>query len=70
MSEPARYITAVLVVVTVVLEVWAYLAYRDLVDGQAVLVNVAILIYAFVAAAIVFGIDRVVRHLNHRRRGF
>jgi hypothetical protein len=67
MSKPARYITAAIAAVTLGLEVWAYLAYRDSVDGQAVLVNVAILIYAFVVAGVVFGIDEVVRHLSRRR---
>ena len=46
MSQPARYIMAAIVAATVGLEVWAYLAYRDTVDGQAVLVNFAILVYA------------------------
>jgi hypothetical protein len=68
-SKPARYITAAIAVATLGLEVWAYLAYRDTVDGQAVLVNFAILVYAFIAAGVVFGIDEVVRHLSHRRRG-
>jgi hypothetical protein len=67
-SKPARYITAALVVVTLGLEICAYLAYRDSVDGQAVLVNFAILIYAFIAAGVVFGIDEVARHLSRRRR--
>jgi len=35
-SKPARYITAAIAVVTLGVEVWAYLAYRDSVDGQAV----------------------------------
>ena len=69
MSKPARYVTAAIAVVTVGLEVWAYVAYRDSVDGQAVLVNFAILIYAFIAAGVVFGIDEVARHLTRRRRG-
>jgi len=68
MSKPARYITAA-AVVTLGLEVWAYLAYRDSVDGQAVLVNFAILVYAFIAAGVVFGVDEVARHLSGRRRG-
>jgi hypothetical protein len=67
MSKPARYIMAVIVAATVSLEIWAYLAYRDTVDGQAVLVNFAILVYAFIAAGVVFGIDEVVRHLGRRR---
>jgi hypothetical protein len=67
MSKPALYITAALAVVTLGLEVWAYLAYRDSVDGQAVLVNVAILVYAFIVAGVVFGIDEFVRHLSRRR---
>jgi hypothetical protein len=68
-SKPARYITGAIAVATIGLEVWAYLAYRDTVDGQAVLVNFAILVYAFIAAGAVFGIDEVVRHLSRRRRG-
>ena len=68
-SKPARYITAAVAVATLGLEVWAYLAYRNTVDGQAVLVNFAILVYAFIAAGVVFGIDEVVRHLSRRRRG-
>jgi hypothetical protein len=67
-SPPARYITAAIAVATLGLEVWAYLAYRDSVDGQAVLVNFAILVYAFIVAGVVFGIDEVVRHLSRRRR--
>ena len=31
--------------------------------------NFAILVYAFLAAGAVFGIDEVVRHLSRRRRG-
>jgi len=33
-SKPARYITAAIAVATLGLEVWAYLAYRNTVDGR------------------------------------
>jgi hypothetical protein len=32
-------------------------------------VNFAILVYAFIAAGVVFGIDEVARHVSRRRRG-
>jgi hypothetical protein len=32
-------------------------------------VNFAILVYAFIAAGVVFGIDEAARHLSPRRRG-
>jgi hypothetical protein len=59
MSKPARYIMAAIVAVTLGLEVWAYLAYRNTVDGQAVLVNFAILVYAFIAAGVVSELTRL-----------
>jgi hypothetical protein len=56
-SRPARFATLLIVVAAIILEVVAYLTYRDTVDGQAAIVNIAIVIYATVAVAVVRALD-------------
>jgi hypothetical protein len=68
MSKPARFTMAAIILATLGLEVWAYLAFRDTVDGQPVLLNVALAVYAFIAVGAVYGLDAVVRWLLRRRR--
>ena len=48
-------------VLTVALEIAAYLVYRNSIDGQAGLVNVAILVFALIAVVVVRMIDAVAR---------
>lgn len=64
-SKFARYTIGLLVLLTVGLEAWAYIAYRNATDG--VFANVAILVYGIVAVFLVKVIDDVVRHLRRRR---
>jgi hypothetical protein len=55
-------------VATVVLEVVAYRAVRNEVDGQAVFLNVFILFCALLAVLIVWLTDRLMRGRRHRSR--
>ena len=68
MSRAARIATTTVIVATVILEVVAYLVYRDAVDGQAILANVAIAVYALLAIAAISLIDRAARAVMRRRR--
>jgi hypothetical protein len=65
-SRPARLVALLIVVAAIVLEVAAYLTYRDSVDGQAGLVNVAIVVYAAIAIGFIRMIDRAARRLARR----
>jgi hypothetical protein len=56
-----------IIVAVVVLEIVAYLTYRNSVDGQGGLLNLFILVYALVAVWIVRVADRVIRRLHHDR---
>jgi hypothetical protein len=64
MTRTGRVVSIVVVAATLVLEVIAYLIYRDATD--AIFVNVGILLYAGIALAVVGCVDRLVR--SHRRR--
>jgi membrane protein YdbS with pleckstrin-like domain len=64
----ARRVLWALAAVTVGVEVWAYVAYRDAIDG--VFANVAILVYAAIVALAVWFVDflyRVIRYPPHRK---
>jgi membrane protein YdbS with pleckstrin-like domain len=64
MSKPARWITLVVGVAVVVMEIVAYFVYRDAIDG--VFANLAIAIYGLFALVAVWVIDRLVRYLHRR----
>jgi hypothetical protein len=65
-SRPARLVALVIVVAAIVLEVAAFLTYRDSVDGQAGLVNIAIVVYAAIAIGFIRILDRAARRLSRR----
>jgi hypothetical protein len=68
MSRSGRIATVIVIGAAAVLEVVAYLLYRDTVDGQAVLANAAIAVYAFLAVGVIALIDRAARAVMRRRR--
>ena len=65
MSKAARYAVGAVVVLTIGLEVWAYIAYRNATDG--VFVNAAILIYALIAIGVIKALDVIVRRVLRQR---
>lgn len=68
MSKPARVVAVVVAIAAAVLEVVAYLMYQDTVDGQAVLLNVAIAVYTLFALGAIAVADHLVRAVARRRR--
>ena len=64
MSKPATYVFRAIIVAALALEVVACEVYADSADGQAVLVNVAIVVYAVLAIIVLRLTDAVVRHLR------
>jgi hypothetical protein len=64
LSKRVRWTAVVIVVATVVLEVVAYLVYRNAIDG--VFVNMAVAVYGLFAFAGLWAIDRLVRRVRRR----
>jgi uncharacterized membrane protein len=67
MTTPGRIVVGVIVVAAIVCEIVAFFAYRNSVDGQAGVLNLILAIYAVLAIALVWGIDRLARSLGARR---
>jgi hypothetical protein len=67
-SRTGRILVLLIAVATVVLEVVAYRAVRDEVDGQAVLLNVFILFCALLTVLIVWLADRLMQGRQRRSR--
>jgi hypothetical protein len=67
-SRTGRILVLLIAVATVVLEVVAYRAVRNEVDGQAVLLNVFILFCALLTVLIVWLADRLMQGRQRRSR--
>ena len=68
MSRVGQILVLLILVATVVLEVVVYFAVRSEIDGQAVLLNVFILIYAAIAVSVVWVADRIAQSVRATRR--
>ena len=70
MSRLARVLVALIAIAVVPLEVIAYLAYRNTVDGEVAVVGPVIVVYALLAIGGVWIVDRAVRSAAAARRSF
>ena len=67
MSWPARVVALLVAIAVVPLEVVAYFAYRNSEDGQVGLVAPFIVLYALLAIAVVWLVDRAIPAVRRRR---
>lgn len=68
MSTLARCVALAVGLAEIPLQVFLYRQYRDVVDGQAVLANVAVLFYGLVAIVAVWSVDKLFRVWRSQHR--